>query len=159
MATVWCSGFVGGEANSLDCMLLDYIFRKYYNGVYATSWDTPMRQQQRWAHMPSPHHVWSWTCWNEKWCGQAQPEECTATQLIKSCQRHITTVYTEWLRLSQITFWPPASMQSGLDVIYSNGLLMVNWCTMYIVNTLRMNDEKELSVMCQYSPIFQSNFC
>ena len=91
------------------------------NAVSATQWDRIIAQMYsphtwhtsssknntmwwcRCVHMPCPHHVWSWACWNETWHGQTQPEECTATQLIKSCQRHITTVYTECLRLSQIT--------------------------------------------------------
>ena len=77
----------------------------------------------KWAHMPGVElNVLEW---NVLWSDTARGLHCYTAQ--QPCQRRITIVYTECLRLSQITHvWPPASVQWGLDVEY---VMECGWLT------------------------------
>ena len=77
-----------------------------------------MRHQQRWAHMPSPHHIWSWKCWNVMWSVTARGVHCyTAHQALS--EAHHYSVHRVLEGVSNNT-WPPASMQWGLHAEYGD---------------------------------------
>ena len=70
-----------------------YWFCKFLKQTERHLWDKKI-PRGRWAHLPSSHHVWRWTCcvlWSDRARGRLK--------LIKSC--HITTVHTECFRLYQ----------------------------------------------------------